>query len=166
MNNNLLILGAGGHGRVVKETAEAIGSFNKIDFLDDNSKIAIGACNDYKKYISQYSYAFVAFGNHDLRMKWMNALLQVGFKIPTLIHPTAYISPSASIGEGSFVGPGAILNTSVVVDKGCIIGIGALIDHDSIVSEYCHINTGAIVKSGSIIHSFIKVDSGIVYSNT
>lgn len=166
MNNNLLILGAGGHGRVVKETAKAIGSFNKIDFLDDNSNIAIGACNDYEKYINQYSYAFVAFGNHDLRMNWMNVLIQVGFKIPTLIHPTAYISPSSIIGEGSFVGVGAIINTNVVVEKGCIIGIGALIDHDSIVSEYCHINTGAIVKSGSRIHSFIKVDAGIVYSNT
>lgn len=165
MNNNLLILGAGGHGRVVKETAEAIGVFEEIDFLDDNSKVAIGLCNDYKKYINKYSYAFVAFGNHELRMNWINALIEVGFKIPSLIHPTAYISPSASICEGTFVGARAIINTNVVVEKGCIIGMGALIDHDSIVSEYCHINTGAIVKSGSKVHGFIKVNAGMVYSN-
>jgi len=48
MGKNLLILGAGGHGRVVKETAEAMGLFNSIDFLDDNpeSKVALGLCSD------------------------------------------------------------------------------------------------------------------------
>ena len=50
LTRNLLILGAGGHGRVVKETALVTGSFSKVDFLDDHSDSAIGKCEDYIRY--------------------------------------------------------------------------------------------------------------------
>lgn len=166
MNNNLLILGAGGHGRVVKETAEAMDIFDKTDFLDDNSesKVAIGLCCDFSKYINEYSYAFVGIGNHELRMNWINILTKAGYKIPVLIHPTAFVSPSAKIYEGSIVGAKAVVNTNVVIEKGCIISIGVLIDHDSYVSQYSHINTGAIIKAGCKVKSFNNVDAGRVYS--
>ena len=65
MNKNLLILGAGGHGRVVKETAEAMEVFEKIDFLDDNPDCeeAIGLCSDNEKFAGTYSYAFLGTAN-------------------------------------------------------------------------------------------------------
>ncbi|WP_088104327.1 hypothetical protein [Halalkalibacter urbisdiaboli] len=80
MNKNLLILGAGGHGRVVKETAVAMDYFARIDFLDDNSDTEIGKCNDYKKFINGYNYAFVAFGSNELRLKWIEELMEAGFR--------------------------------------------------------------------------------------
>ena len=164
MNKNLLIIGAGGHGRVVKETAEAMGCFEKINFLDDNSEIAIGKCKDFKQYINEYSYAFVAFGNNELRMKWIENLFEAGFNLPALIHPTAYISPSARIVEGTIICAKAVINTNVVIEKGCIISIGVLVDHDSVVGECSHINTGAIVKAGCKVDKLKKVDAGVVYS--
>lgn len=164
-NSNLLILGAGGHGRVVRETAEAMKCFNKIDFLDDNTEceIAIGLCKDYKEYINKYYYAFPAFGNNELRMKWLNTLMNEGFQIPTLIYPNAFISPEAKIAEGSIVGAKAAVNTNAVIERGCIISIGAIIDHDCIVREGCHINAGAIVKANSTVDKLSKVDAGTVY---
>ena len=65
MNKNLLILGAGGHGCVVKEVAEAMGIFDKIDFLDDNSDFAIGKFRDNEKFAGQ-RYAFTAIGDSNL----------------------------------------------------------------------------------------------------
>ncbi len=164
-NSNLLILGAGGHGRVVRETAEAMKCFNKIDFLDDNkeSGIAIGLCKDYKEYINKYSYAFPAFGNNELRMEWLNTLMNAGFQIPTLIYPNAFISPGAKIAEGSIVGAKAAVNTNAVIERGCIISIGAIIDHECIVREGCHINAGAIVKANSTVDKLSKVEAGKVY---
>lgn len=164
MNKNLLIIGAGGHGRVIKETAEAMGCFEKIDFLDDNSEIAIGKCKGFKQYINEYTYAFVAFGNNELREKWIEDLTEAGFKLPVLIHPTAYVSPSAEIGQGVIVCARAVVNTNVVIEKGCIISIGALVDHDSIIGECSHINTGAVVKAGCRVDRLKKIDAGIVYS--
>ncbi|MCD7034590.1 hypothetical protein LRR81_10090 [Metabacillus sp. GX 13764] len=84
---NLLVLGAGGHGRVVKGTAEATGCFNEIDFFDDKSELAIGYCTDYQKFKNDYTHAFVAFGNNLERKTWLNFLLSAGYQIPTIVHP-------------------------------------------------------------------------------
>lgn len=164
MKKNLLIFGAGGHGRVVKETAESMECFDKIDFLDDNSALAIGKCDDFQRYRDEYSYAFVAFGNNELRYEWIVKLTEVGFNLPTLIHPTVYVSSSATIEEGSIVIAKAAINTNVVIKKGCIISLGVLVDHDSYIGECAHINSGAVVKAGSRVGRLKKIDAGIVYS--
>jgi UDP-3-O-[3-hydroxymyristoyl] glucosamine N-acyltransferase len=162
MNNNLLIFGAGGHGRVVKEAAEALEIFSKIDFLDDNSELAIGKFEEYEKFVDKYRYAFVALGNPELRSMWSEKL-STDFYIPAIIHPTAYVSPSAQLGTGCFIGAKAVINTKTVIKNGCIVGIGALIDHDSVVEEYSYINAGVIVKAGSKVNSFTEIDEGKVY---
>ena len=67
INKNLLILCAGQYGQVAKEVAESMGCFEKIAFLDDNNENAIGKLADYEKFVTDYSSAFVAIGNADLR---------------------------------------------------------------------------------------------------
>lgn len=163
-NKNLIILGAGGHGHVVKEVAEAMGIFHKIDFLDDNSNEAIGKCSDNEKFIEKYTYAIPAFGNNKLRMEWIEKLEENKFQIPTLIHPTAYISPSAIISLGCVVEAKAVVNTNSRIEKGSIISIGSIIDHDATIGYGCHVDCGAVVKSYCIIDSLSKINSGQVLS--
>lgn len=165
MNKNLLILGAGGHGKVVKETAMAMGCFESIDFLDDQSVEAIGKCKDYKQFAQHYTYAFAAIGANALRISWAKELIEAGFQLPALIHPTAYVSPSAKVEAGSIVCAKAVVHTNASLKKGCIISVGALVDHDSTINEYVHIDTGAIVKAGSKVDRLKKVDAGMVYTN-
>jgi NDP-sugar pyrophosphorylase family protein len=131
VEKNLLILGAGGHGRVVKETAEAMSVFNKIDFLDDNSEMAIGKLNDVSELSKEYRYAFVAIGSNELRMEWIKRVEELGYILPVIIHPKAIVSPSASVYPGTIVNMGALIQTNVVIEKGCIVGAGSIIDHDS-----------------------------------
>ena len=159
-------MGAGGHGKVVKETAEAMGVFDTIDFLDDHSDSAIGKCKDYKRYRDRYSHAIVAFGDNELRMDWIKELIDAGFQIPVLIHPTASISPSAMIERGSIICAGAVVSTNAWIRKGCIVSIGALVDHDSLIREGSHLNAGAIVTAGSCVSKLTKLDAGVVFSNT
>lgn len=165
MGKNLLILGARGHGRVVKETAEAMGVFVEIGFLDDNpeSKVALGLCSDYEKYAGEYPYAFPAFGNNELRMKWMERLQEKGFTILVLIHPTAFISPSAAVHPGTIIGAKAIINTNSVIERGSIVSVGAIVDHDAHVGRGCHIDCGATVKANCVVNDFTKLASGKVY---
>ena len=164
MNNNLLILGAGGHGRVVKEIAESMRIFHKIDFLDDNPEFdgSIGICSDNKKFVSTYKFAFPAFGNKKMRMNFMEELMENGFEIPTLIHPTAFVSTSAFVDIGTVIGANAIVNTNSKIGEGCILSVGAIIDHDVIIGGGCHIDCGAIVKSNSVIKVTEKIESGKV----
>lgn len=158
MDNNLLIIGAGSHGHVVKETAEAMIKFDRIDFLDDNSQIAIGHFDEYKNLLKQYNYAFIALGNNELRSMWQRKLIKAGYSIPVLIHPTAFISPSAQIGEGSVVLPKSVVNTNAKVKEGVIIGIGVMADHDVTIGEYCHLNSGTIVNARTVIKPYSKIN--------
>ena len=166
-NKNLIILGAGGHGHVVKEVAEAMGIFNKIDFLDDNSNEAMGLCSENSEFIDEYTYAIPAFGNNKLRMEWIEKLEKNKFQIPTLIHPTAYISPSATISLGTVVEAKAVVNTNSKIGKGSIISIGTIIDHDAAIGYGCHLDCGSVVKSNCVIAALSKINSGqvIEYNN-
>lgn len=156
----LLILGAGQHGMVVKEIAEATGKYDTIAFLDDNSPQAIGKLNEYEKFKDNYTDAVVAIGDAVLRINFIDKLEKSGFEIPVLIHPKAYVSPSATIEKGSFIEPLAIIHTDVNIGAGCIISAGTIVNHNSTVGFACHLNCGTIVASGSVIKSQMKTEYG------
>ena len=162
-SKRLLIVGTGGQGRLCREIALAMGCFEKIDFIDDNSGLAVGRLSEIENLRSEYNCAFVALGNNRLRSEVTEKLEALDFEIPVLIHPTAYISPSAVLGNGSVIAPKTVINTGAVLGKGCIASIGALIDHDCSIGSFVHINTGAICMAGSKVPAFTKVDAGEVY---
>ena len=162
MAKKLLIIGAGGHGKVVQEIAESLG-YDDIAFLDDNSNEAIGKTADSQKFVKEYQAAFVSIGRNESRGELLKRLEEEGFEIPVLIHPSAYISKSAVIGKGTVVEPKAIVNANSKVGVGCIISVGAIVDHNVIIEDYCHINSGAICMAGSQLKKrCTKVDAGDV----
>lgn len=158
---NLLIVGAGGHGKVVAEVATDCG-YEKIEFLDDNSLDAIGKISDLEKFVVQYEYAFVGIGNNKFRGEVIKKLEVCGYKIPVLIHPTAYVSRTAEIDRGTVVEPKEIVNANTRIGRGCIISVGSIVDHDVVIGECCHINLGSIVKAGSIVDTYTKLEAGEV----
>lgn len=161
----LLIIGAGGHGHVVKEVAEATQRYELIDFIDDNSKQAVGNVSDAEELHSEYDSAFVGIGNNSLREKMIAKLERIGYIIPVLIHPSAYVSESAEIGEGSVIEPRAIVNANVKIGRGCIISVGAIIDHDVVIGDYVHANSGSIVCDSKRVDKGIKISAGEIISN-
>lgn len=165
---NLLIMGAGGFGRMVYETAQQTGQFQKIAFLDDASKDSrvIGKCVDYPAWIKQYPCAVAALGNNVTRLKWTKQLLEAGFEVPAIVHPTAVISPSAQIGAGSFVMQRAVLNTNVHLGIGCLINSGAIVDHDSQIGDGTHIGLGSVVKANCQVKAGTRVEAGSVVFST
>lgn len=161
MKRNLLILGAGGHGKVVAEVARDCG-YEEIAFLDDNSDEAIGKISEMQKFTSLYKEAFVAIGNNQVRGEILSRLENAGYEIPVLVHPTVYISRTAKIRKGTVVEPKAVVNTNAEISEGCIISVGAIVDHDTKLEECVHVNAGAIVKAGTTVKQFQKIDAGEV----
>lgn len=155
---SLLIIGAGGHGRVVKETAEICG-YNRIDFLDDNNPKAVGKLDQLERIVLQYDDVIVSIGDNEIRKELINRLQHIGSSLGSIIHPRAFVASSAKIGAGSIVLPGAVIHSNVQVGIGCIISIGVLIDHDTIVEDFTHLNTGVVVKAGMTVSG--KIDAGI-----
>jgi len=153
----LLIIGAGCHGQVLAETAMACG-YDRVDFLDDRNPRAIGTTDRAEALAGRYDGVIVSIGNNDLRRAFIQRLQAVHAPIATLVHPRAFVAPSASLGEGSVVLPGAVVNTRARVGKGCILSIGALVDHDARIDDFSHINAGAIVAAGKRAGG--KIDPG------
>ncbi|MBP1534251.1 MAG: PglB [Ruminococcus sp.] len=156
----LLILGAGQYGMVAKEIAEAMGRFEQISFLDDNSSTAIGKLSDFNKCTNNFDSAVVAIGDAEKRLKLIEQLVDAGFDVPVLIHPRAYVAPNVFIGRGSFVEPMAVLHTDVQIGAGCIISAGTIINHNAVIGEGCHLNCGTITGARANVPSFMKSDYG------
>jgi len=162
---NLLILGAGSQGHVVRETAEAIGIFEKIAFLDDNLELpgVLDSLENFQKYRESFPVAFVAIGDNGLRRTLIEQLEQTGFIVPVLRHPTATISPTAKAGAGTIFEAKSIVNASVNIGKGVILASASIVDHGAAVGDYVHLAAGAMVQKGAKVPDGTKISSGTIY---
>lgn len=144
---NLLILGAGSHGQEVRELAESLRVFRKIDYLDDEKPVAIGPCRELKRYLDAYPVAIPAVGNQALRMRWLGELTGAGFVLPVLIHPSAVVSPSAKLGYGTVICARASVGSGAVIGNGCIIASGATIDRNANLPDGTLVDCGQVIRS-------------------
>lgn len=166
MKEKIILIGGGGHCRSVIDVIEQEGKFMIAGIIEKYAgeseavlgyKI-LGSDDELEKLREQYKYAFITIGHiksNSVRVKLFHRLKELGFQIPTIISPLAYVSKHATIGEGSVVMHHALINASASVGENCIINSKALIEHDAIIEDNCHVSTGAIVNGGSII----KTDS-------
>ena len=144
----LVILGAGGHGRVVAEIASLSGKYTEIVFLDDKAPEGAspypyaGECNAFTHYLENSDF-FVAIGNAKIRQRLQTEVEEAGGTITTLIHPSAIISQDVKIGHGTVIMAGAIVNTGAKIGKGVILNTASSVDHDCIVEDFCHVSVGA-----------------------
>lgn len=143
---NLLILGAGSHGQEVYEIASALHVFDRIELLDDDaSKETLGTWQDAEKLTDRFTSAIVAVGNEKTRHLWSARLTEMGYVIPTLVHPTAVISQNAHIGTGSVVCARATVSSGASVGNGCIISASVTVGRDAVIPNWTHIAEGGIV---------------------
>ena len=163
----LIILGAGGYGRTVADVAVQTGAYDEIVFLDDNNMApdVIDKCANISAHLDINTHVYPAFGSNEGRIGWLDRLTELGCSVPTIVHPRAYISPTAVLEEGVVVMPGAIVNTGVTVRRGCIINCGAIVDHGCILEDGVHVCLGAIVKAENRILRCMKIEAGEIIAN-
>lgn len=165
MSRSLYIFGASGHGKVVHSIASALGN-EVVAFLDDDkSKEDFFGCRVVKlETLAVGSRIIVAIGNSLSREKVSSRIGRQGFRLETLVHPTAVIDPSAKIGAGTVIMAGAIIGPDSRVGDGCIINHGAVVDHDCVIGNYAHVCPGACVAGGVWVgsHSWIGIGSSVI----
>lgn len=150
-NEKLLIIGAGQYGLVAREIALAMGCFSEISFLDDSyptqNSAVIGTSRDLEKFAKDYRFGFVAIGNPEVRRRLVESLVSCGVTPVTIVHPTAYVSPSAKLGPGCCIEPLAVVQTDAVLGTATFVASGAVVRHNAIVGEYCHVDCNVVVNS-------------------
>jgi sugar O-acyltransferase (sialic acid O-acetyltransferase NeuD family) len=156
----IVILGAGGHAHVIADIIKAEGN-EVVAFLDDdlNQTDCAGPISDYTKYPD--CEFVIGIGNADIREK----LSQLNLKWHIAIHPSAVISESANIGEGTVVMPNAVVNARTIIGKHCIINTGAIIEHDNTIGDYSHISVGSNLGGTVIIGKKCWIGIGATIKN-
>ena len=149
--SRLIIIGAGGHGKVVAETAILMKCWDEIVFADDRfpDLASIGAwpvVSDIAKLKSNsggYHDFIVAIGTNKIRLKIQKSLIEYNLVPVSVIHPSATISPTASIGIGTAIFANVVINANTSIGDACIINTAASVDHDCNLSDGVHISPGA-----------------------
>jgi len=166
--NKLIIIGAGGHGKVIADNALKNG-YTDINFIDDcitGECIGfpiIGTSADIENFADENTDFIIGIGDNKIRemiaekhnVNWV-----------TLIHPSAQIAFNASIGKGTVIMAGAVVNTSAVVGSHVIINTCVVVEHDNVIGDYAHISPKAAL--GGTVHigrnSYVGI-GGVVKNN-
>ena len=163
MRKKVVIIGAGGHAKVIADIIEKSGD-EIVGFLDDNKEIGTTIINEYKVIgdlnnrftmaVTKENLEFIiAIGDNKKREEISHS---PNLKFYTAIHPSAQIGLDVRIEEGTVVMANVCINSSARIGKHCIINTGAIIEHDNIIEDFVHIspNTslGGTVKIGESTH--------------
>ncbi len=152
-----IILGGGGHGRVVASTLREIGAtilgytdpaprgFTKMkaDHLGDDS--ALDDQSPSKVYLA---VGIGSTADTTRRNRLFNELKEKGFVFPTIVHPNAVVASDASLGPGAQVMAGAVVQTGTTLAKNVIVNTGASVDHDCSIQAHAHVGPGATLSGG------------------
>ena len=183
--HRLLVIGAGGHARVVIDIARAAG-FEPAVALDlagagstcNGVEVAGGDALAETFFANGLKHAVVAIGNNALRSKIAERLRTIGFKLPIIRHPSSILSQSAQIGEGTVIMPLGVINAAAVIGQMVIVNTSAVIEHDCVIGDGAHIapgcrlggtvsvgvgalvGIGCVIRPGARIGDFAVVGAG------
>ncbi|MGE4298731.1 MAG: acetyltransferase [Desulfovibrionaceae bacterium] len=165
----LYIIGAGGHGKVVINAARSMDTYSAIFFLDDDPAKhgrhimhaeVIGPTNALPDPAPGL-FVFPAIGfDNDLRLVFLQRLLDKGYAVPVLVHATAYVAPTAELGVGSVVMAQAAVNPDARLGRGCIVNTGATVDHDCVLHDGVHLAPGVHLSGNVVVGARTLVGTG------
>ena len=170
---DLILIGAGGHAHACIDVIEQHGGYRIAGLIGMPEERygqhlgykVIGTDADLPELTHTVHYALIALGQiktPEYRTQLYQRVVALGFQLPVIIAPSAYVSSHATVGAGTIVMHGAIINAGASVGENCIINARALLEHDSTVAHHCHISTGAIINGNTIIESGCFVGSGTI----
>lgn len=165
----LLLIGAGGFGRVVAEHARVN---YKCAFVDDGQPLGsridgvevVGGTDDLAKLFGEYKLLVVTIGNNKLREKIYQQASEIGYAFANIIVPSAYISPYASIGQGCVILNNAVVQNGVKVGNGVILNPAVELHHDSTVGNNVLIYTNSVIRSLAVIGDRAWIGSTVTVS--
>ncbi|WP_417814254.1 acetyltransferase [Thalassospira alkalitolerans] len=150
-----VIVGAGGHARVVLSALRAMNSHKVAGCiapsLEASSLSELEILGNDQWLLERSPEHFELFNGigcvdvGDLRRNIFRQYRNAGFQFGTIIHPTAIVANDVRIASGSQIMAGAILQTGSQIGENVIVNTGAIIDHDCVIGDHAHIAPGAVL---------------------
>ncbi|MCK5110888.1 MAG: NeuD/PglB/VioB family sugar acetyltransferase [Arcobacteraceae bacterium] len=170
--NEIILVGGGGHCKAVIDIIELEDKFTIAGIIDKKELIGqyilgykiIGCDDDLEKLFEKYKYAIVTVGQiktNTLRVNLFNQLKDIGYNLPIIKSPLAYISKHSNIGDGTIIMHQALVNANTKIGNNCIINTKALIEHDCMIEDSCHISTACVINGGVVVKKDTFVGSNV-----
>ena len=175
----VVVYGAGGQARVLLELMELAGICPIGGIVDDNTELhgtkidgvnVLGPIEKLPSLARVYRIhrAAIAVGDNVVRKRFADHARSIGLRLPVLIHPSAVVSPTAQLGDGTVVLAGAIVGPHAKVGELCIINTHATVDHDCELGDCVHVGPGATITgsvtigNGSLIGAGATIIPGLI----
>lgn len=157
----MYLYGASGHAKVIIDILRdsgipVLGAFDKNPAIQEIAGIPVIGAEVEEKLEAPL---IISIGDNSIRQRVAHTLQAVFGKA---IHPSAILSPSVRVGEGTVVMQGAIIQASTVVGHHAIINTGASIDHDCRIGDYAHISPGAVLSGNVQVGEGTHIGAGAV----
>ena len=162
MKEKIILIGGGGHCHSVIDVIEQEDKYEIIGIVDKKELIGndilgykiIGSDDDLETIFKTCKNAIITVGqieSNTVRVKLFNKLKEIGFTLPIIISPLAYVSKHSFIDEGTIIMHQSLVNANVKIGKNCIINTKALIEHDVTIEDNCHISTASVLNGAVLV---------------
>lgn len=171
----VLILGAGGHGRVVLDILLQARSAEIVGFLDNNADIqgrridGIPVCGAIAELESKtrdlnVDGVIIAIGDNGVRRGLARTVEQAGIALVSAIHPSATLAHNTTVGRNVVIAAGAVICAHVQIGDSVILNTGCIVDHQTMIGEGAHICPGARIAGRVKVEpgAFIGIGATIV----
>ncbi len=151
---SLVVWGGGGHGHVVIDLLRSIGGWTLVGVIDNlhpkgtliMGLPVLGDADELPALRSRgVSHLVVAVGDCPARSRMLEQALAFGFEVPSLVHPSCILYPSAVVGKACVLCAGSIVGAQAVIGAGVILNTRASVDHDTRIGDGSHVAPGAVI---------------------
>ncbi len=163
----LAFYGAGAMGREFKYVADETGQWQEMVFIDDHAVAEsllgcpiVGFQAFRKRYDPENTRFLITIGEPKFRREAFDRMTEAGYRGARLIHPSAFISPDAELGEGAVIGPDVFAGSLAKIGKNFYAAKGAAIGHDVVVGDHTRIGAGAFIGGHTVIGENVFIRSG------
>ena len=166
---NYVVIGHGGHSKVIKDLIELQEGHQIIAYLDDKYELLdtlldlyIGPIHSISLILNQYPdvKVVIAIGDNVTRKAIAEKLELSDEQYCPLVSQSAIISPSVHIGAGTVIMPGVIINADAKIGKHVIVNTGAVVDHDCDVGDYSHVSPRGCLTGGVTLQEGVLIGAG------
>lgn len=166
---NIVIVGSGGHSKVVQDIVTCYPGDKIIGYLDDKYKeasiqdqIYFGPVESVRNVLRYFpnTQVIIAIGDNRTRKQMVERLNLSHQYYAAVIHPSAVISSRARIGSGTVVMAGAVIQSDSVIGEHAIINTSAIIEHDNIIGDYAHVSPNAALTGAVALGQGVHIGAG------
>lgn len=167
----LLLVGAGGFGRMVAE--QALLQYD-CTFVDDGQPVGVEICGipvvgglaDLPELRKEYDLLVVGIGNNQFRAQVYEKAKALGYAFPNIVALSAYISPYSKMGCGCVVLQNACVQNGAIVGNGVLLNAGTEVHCDAVVEDYVLIYANSVIRTGAKVGKYSRIGSNVTVCNS